>query len=176
MSLRHWLGYLGITAIVTSAIVFGQSPAGSPATLDALLAEVRSLHADVNQAGGTSIRTQLLVARLQLQEQRINTIAKQLNDVQTQRIALDSGTAQMDAHLKQLEDRERNPATTPEVRKQIESERVGMKPALDQITSHRQQLVNQESAFASQLSVEQSRWSDFNERLDQIEREIAGRR
>jgi hypothetical protein len=38
---------------------------------DPLLAEVRALRADLNQATGASIRTQLLVARLTLQEQRI---------------------------------------------------------------------------------------------------------
>ena len=36
-----------------------------------------------------------------------------------------------------------------------------------------QRLVSQESAFASQLATEQSRWVEFNDRLDQIEREIA---
>src|SRR5205085_1827588 len=120
--------------------------------IDALIAEVRGLRTDLNQSAATTIRSQLLVARLSLQEQRINGIAKQLNDVQTQRIALDNGAMQMEAHVKQMEDRERNPATAPEERRGIASERAGMKPAFDQMTRRRAELVNEETALAAQLS------------------------
>ena len=49
-----------------------------------LLAEVRGLRADLNQAAGASMRAQLLVARLSLQEQRITTLGKELTELQAQ--------------------------------------------------------------------------------------------
>ena len=42
--------------------------------MEELLAEVRSLRSEIRRASDTSIRAQLLVARLQVQEQRINTL------------------------------------------------------------------------------------------------------
>jgi hypothetical protein len=59
-----------IAGVVVMALAAGtsgrpaaQAPPPAPAS-DALLAEVRALRAELNQAAGTSIRTQLLVARL----------------------------------------------------------------------------------------------------------------
>ena len=72
---------LGI-AVVVAAIasnVSGQAPA--PASQDAVVAEIRALRADLNQRLEASIRMQLLVARLSLQEQRINTVVRQLSEV-----------------------------------------------------------------------------------------------
>jgi len=176
MSTRHWLAAIVVGVVAIGAILFAQAPTGAPATLEALLVEVRGLRAEVSQAAGTSIRTQLLVARLQLQEQRINGVAKQLTDVQAQRIGNDGGMAQMESSVKRFEELARDPSQTPERRREVEQQLAGMKPALDQMTRRRQELVNQETTLASQLATEQSRWSDFNERLDQIERDIASRR
>src|SRR5215510_14034114 len=47
---------------------------------DALLAEVRALRAEVNDATSASVRMQLLIARLQLQEGRVVAVSRQLAD------------------------------------------------------------------------------------------------
>ena len=70
----------------------------------------------MSQAAGASIRTQLLVARLSLQEQRIAAIAKQLTDVQTQRTAVENGNAQMQARVKRLDEMDRSSSIGPEER------------------------------------------------------------
>jgi hypothetical protein len=79
-------GVAAVVLIGIAAVVAGQSARVAPSTttssLDDLLAEVRELRAEIHQAAGASIRTQLLVARLQLQEQRLNAVAQQLADVQ----------------------------------------------------------------------------------------------
>jgi len=176
MSVRHWFAAVLVTVVAIGAIVLAQTPSPSgPATLEALLIEVRGLHADVDRLAGSSIRTQLLVARLQLQEQRINGIAKQLTDVQAQRIANDGGIAQMESSVKRFEEAVRDSSQTSERRREIEEQLAGMQPALEQMTKRRQELVVQENALAGQLAAEQAQWSDFSNRLDQIEREI-GRR
>jgi predicted nucleic acid-binding Zn-ribbon protein len=158
--------------IVLVAGLAGQSTA----TNDPLLAEVRALRAELNQAAGTSIRTQLLVARLTLQEQRLNTVAKQLADVQLQRTGNDGGLAQMSARIAQLEEANRNNATTAEMRQQFEKEIMALKPPMTQMRQRSQELLAQESTLSGQLAGEQSRWMDFNSRLDDIEREIRDRK
>jgi predicted nucleic acid-binding Zn-ribbon protein len=156
-----------------AVVVLVAGPAGqSTAVNDPLLAEVRALRAELNQAAGTSIRTQLLVARLTLQEQRLNTVAKQLADVQLQRAGNDGGLAQMSARIAQLEEANRNNATTAEMRQQFEKEIMAMKPPMTQMRQRSQDLLAQESTLSGQLASEQSRWMDFNSRLDEIEREM----
>lgn len=176
MSARRWIGIVVIGLLAVGAIVSGETQTAAPSTMEALLAEVRGLRAEVHQAAGTSIRTQLLVARLQLQEQRISSLAKQLTDVQTQRSAMEGGNAQMAARVKRLDEMERSSSITPEDRKQLAAEAEAMKLPLNEMRRRMQQLTEQESFLSGQLSTEQSRWIEFNERLDQIEREIAAAR
>jgi predicted nucleic acid-binding Zn-ribbon protein len=176
MSPRRWLGLASLGLIAANAVVPSQAQSAAPSTMEALLAEVRGLRAEVNQVAGTSIRTQLLVARLQLQEQRIAGISKQLTDVQTQRIAVEGATTQTQERLKRLDEMDRDPATTPEQRRQLPDELIGTRRAVNDMRQRLQRLTEQESFLSGQLLSEQSRWTDFNDRLDQIEREIAASR
>src|SRR4029077_13444243 len=98
---------------------------------DPLLTEVRALRAELNQAAGASIRTQLLVARLTLQEQRINTISKQLADVQMLRTGNDAGLAQMSSRQGQIEERLRGQLSS-EIRQALEGEVAAIKAPLGQ--------------------------------------------
>jgi predicted nucleic acid-binding Zn-ribbon protein len=173
MTAGRWMAIIGGGILALGAAVLGETQTASPSAMDALLAEVRGLRAEVHQAAGASIRTQLLVARLSLQEQRINGVAKQLTDVQTQRAAIEGPTAQFDKRFAQLEELVRSQSTPPDQHRQFEQELESMKMVRGDMRQRLQRLVNQESAFAAQLATEQSRWTDFNDRLDQIEREIA---
>ena len=157
----------GAAVVVLVAGLAGQSGT----TNDPLLAEVRALRAELSQMAGTSIRTQLLVARLTLQEQRINTVSKQLADVQLQRTGNDGGISQMSSRQTQIEDRLRG-QMAGEIRQALEREVAGMKAPLTQMRQRSQELLAQESTLSGQLASEQSRWMDFNSRLDEIEREI----
>ena len=169
--MRTKLAIIGAGIIALVAGTAGQSVTSN----DPLLAEVRALRAELNQAAGASIRTQLLVARLTLQEQRINTVSKQLADVQMMRTGNDAGVAQMSSRQKQLEDSLRGQMAS-EMRQQVEREVAGLKGPLTQMRQRSQELLAQESALSGQLASEQSRWMDFNSRLDEIEREIRDRK
>jgi predicted nucleic acid-binding Zn-ribbon protein len=173
MTPARWIAVIGVGIVALGAAVPGQTQTAAPSAMDALLAEVRGLRAEVHQAAGASIRTQLLVARLSLQEQRINGVAKQLTDVQTQRVAMEGPTAQFDQRFQKLDELLRSPSTPPDQRHQLEQEFESMKLVRGDMRQRLQRLVNQEAALSSQLGTEQSRWTDFNDRLDQIEREIA---
>jgi predicted nucleic acid-binding Zn-ribbon protein len=166
------LAVIGAGVIALAAGIAGQGVTSN----DPLLAEVRALRAELNQAAGASIRTQLLVARLTLQEQRINTVAKQLADVQLQRAGNEGGLAQMSARIAQLEEANRNNATTAETRQQFDKEIMGLKAPMSQMRQRSQELSAQEATLSGQLGSEQSRWMDFNSRLDEIEREMRDKR
>jgi predicted nucleic acid-binding Zn-ribbon protein len=173
MSAKRWLVIVGIGWLAVGSLASGQAQTPAPSAMDALLAEVRGLRAEVHQAAGASIRTQLLVARLSLQEQRTNGVAKQLTDVQTQRAAMEGPTAQFDQRFTRLEEELRSPSTPPDQRHQLEQEFESMKLVRTDMRQRLQRLVSQDSALSSQLATEQSRWVEFNDRLDQVEREVA---
>ncbi len=167
-------------AIASSAVIAGitisaaqtATPSGSTnSPIDQLLAEVRGLRAEVNQAASASVRAQLLVARLQLQEQRINVLAGQLAEVRRLITAAESGQTRMANQLKSLEDSSRSENLVPEQQKDIEM----MKAQLAQTQREEQQLRMQETELSIQLTVEQGRWIDFNARLDELERQLLNR-
>ena len=144
----------------------------APAGGDALLAEVRAIRADLANAASASIRTQLLVARLQLQEQRINTVARQLSDVQSQLAA--TNLAPMTSRVRQLETMLRG-SLSQEERQSAEQEMAELKISMEDAQRRADGLQNQEATLSNAFSAEQSRWLELSERLDQIERDIARR-
>jgi chromosome segregation ATPase len=158
----------GIT-IITAQTATSSGSTNSP--IDELLAEVRGLRAEVNQAASASVRAQLLVARLQLQEQRINVLAGQLAEVRRLITAAESGQTQMANQLKSLEDSSLSVNLVPEQQKDIEM----MKAQLAQTQREEQQLRMQETELSTQLTAEQGRWIDFNARLDELERQLLNR-
>jgi hypothetical protein len=141
-----------------------------------LLADVRGLRADLNQAAGASMRAQLLVARLSLQEQRIATLGKQLTDVQAQLLTAVHEHTDIEAQIKRFSEEAADGSflSLPiEQRRDLESHIREMKASLlPQKQLAEQQLRTQESELAAVIAGEQSRWSDFNARLDEIERSL----
>src|SRR5688500_14205101 len=93
----------GLFAGAMAAAVSGQ--AGQPAAparsqMDDLLVEVRAIRADLDRAAAASLRGQLLGMRLQLQEQRITTLSRQLSDVQQRLRANQQTRVSLESSLK----------------------------------------------------------------------------
>jgi len=163
-------GFLTIGGV---AMAWAQNAPAAPRDAMAdLLAEVRGLRAEMRAASDASFRAQLLVARLQLQEQRITALSRQLTDVQRQigenergrtplatQVAMMSGDDQ--ASLKEREAREL--AVRP------------LKNILDQMEKADRDLKAQETYLTGVIAEEQARWADFNARLDQLATQIETR-
>jgi hypothetical protein len=162
---------VGLLMIAASQAATTQPPPPSGGA-DPLLAEVRGLRNDLNQAASASIRTQLLVARLQLQEQRTNTVARQLSDIQSQLTS--TGLAPMETRMRQLERMLRG-VLSDEERTAAEQEMTELKVAMEDAQRRADTLASQEAALTNAFSAEQSRWLELSQRLDQIERDIARR-
>ena len=128
----------GVMAILFTALVSAQFRQG-PATLDDVVTELRGIRADLAETSSAGVRAQLLLARLQLQEQRIYGLMRQIAEVQSQIAGA------------------RQEARGPE------------KERMQQLIL---ELGNREAELSHQLSMEQSRWSEFSDRLDTLERAL----
>ena len=168
---------LSIAVVVAAAVIIGAQgtqPASRPSG-DSLLDEVRGLRADMNRAAGANVRAQLLVARLELQDQRVNVTFGQLSEVRRQMTNIESGIAPANSEMQQLEQYLREPTLLEPQRRAAEDHIARLKDQLDQIQQQLQQLRAQEGDLAAQLATEQGRWAEFNSRLDDLERQLAGR-
>jgi len=165
---------LAVIGVGVLALVAGTAGQTAPQN-DPLLAEVRALRAELGQAAGTSIRTQLLVARLQLQEQRINTVSRQLEETRAQLASMPTGVLQIETEIQQLDEQSREPNLPVERRRDIERAVPETKARLAELQRQMADLANRESTLAATLAGEQTRWIEFNGRLDEIERELTQR-
>ena len=144
-------------------LAFAQSAAPARAApLDDVVTEVRALRAEV-QSG---IRAQLLVARLQVQEQRIAGIARDLAETEKQIRSLE------EARNPFLEDLLAKMAQDPP--KPGEPDLFGgMRAQFEKIQNGDPVLKERQVSLSRLLSEEQARWTAFNAQLEALERELA---
>ena len=143
-------------------LVFAQAAAPArAATLDDVVTEVRALRSEV-QAG---IRAQLLAARLQVQEQRIAGIARDLAETEKQIRGLE------EARNPFLEELLAKMAEDPP--KPGEPDLLGgMRAQFEKIQNGDPVLKERQVSLSRLLSEEQARWTAFNAQLEALEREL----
>jgi hypothetical protein len=150
-------------------VLFAQGtrpPVDGPAQ-DALLAEVRALRSEIGQVSSVSVRMQLLVARLQLQEQRVFTVARQLADAQSALAAVQVNITGERARVRQLEDAALR--ATGQGRLAIQQVILEAGTQIEQQQRQELQLQAREAELVKAVNDEQVRWTDFNARLDALE-------
>ena len=167
----HRTAIVGTVAVLLLAAAVsgqGQQPA-SPT--DELLAEVRALRAEVNNAARSGMRAQLLGMRLQLQEQRIGVLSRQLAEVQDRLRANAQAQTTLAAQLKMfpwMDSAEKHDAA--EGFAQLLAPFKGHVAELEQTD---QRLKSEEADLQRLLAAEQSRWSAFNAQIEELERAAA---
>jgi chromosome segregation ATPase len=137
--------------------------------MDELLAEVRALRADLDRAAAASMRGQLLGMRLQLQEQRISALSRQLSDVQQQLRANAQARSALLGPMKMLTGGD--PAKAEEMQAILGP----LKQQLAALDKADGELKAEETSLTGQLHDEQSRWSAFNGQIEEMERASSGR-
>lgn len=168
-----------LTAVLVSvALLRGSADTRAQATppdvLPALLVEVRGLRAAMEQMASAGPRVQLALGRLQLQEQRVNTLVRRLEEIRT---ALAQGRRGLDSMTERLEhvNRMSRESTETEVRRESEVELKALKGEVTRATLEIQRLQNDEATVAQDVSAEQGRWTEFNQRLEELERSLTRR-
>lgn len=165
-----WLGagwHAGVTAQAR------QAPSGQD-VLPALLAEVRGLRAAMEQMASAGTRVQLALGRLQLQEQRVNNLLRRMESLRAQlagtqqneeRIRQDA--ARMEEFLKRADSQDR-----PDDRRAAERQLRDLKDDHARVAADVQRLQVEESGVTQELTMEQGRWSEINQRMEELERTL----
>ena len=160
------LACVGTVLLVQAA---GRTPAEDSHA--ALLAEVRALRAEVRQVAGAGIRSQLLVARLQLQEQRVVIAGRQLLEVQNSLTGIRQEIAGEQARLEQLKDSLSR--RTPEGQIQVHKAMVEAKAQIERQQRQEAELRARETESLRAVNDAQAHWMTFSERLDALEQSLA---
>jgi chromosome segregation ATPase len=172
---RSWM----IPAAVTVLIVFrttagGQTSQPNQDTVGALLVEVRGLRSAIEQMASVGPSIQLAMGRLQLHEQRINTLVRRADGLRDALVAAHKQTGELQDRLRngqrELED---NPEA--QRRSQLQAFMADHKLQLARATAEIQRLQTEEADAASQIASEQARWADINQRLEELDRALRRR-
>jgi peptidoglycan hydrolase CwlO-like protein len=126
----------------------------------------------MEQMASAGPRVQLALGRLQLQEQRVNTLVRRLEDVRASLAQAQRGLEGMTQRMGGLERMSRE-GPDPEIRRDAEAELKNLKTELTRATLEVQQLLTEEAAVSQDISNEQGRWTEFNQRLEELERALA---
>jgi hypothetical protein len=163
---------VALIAILVVAVAVGvtgqQRPAPTrAATLDDLLEELRAFRSELRDSSVTSLRGQLLLARLQLQEQRVNTIWRQLSEVEDKLQAAEKDGAAPE-HILKLMGVE--PGTEPpkQMAPVIEMFKTQMAAAEKANTDLKQR----QADLAQLMTNEQSRWTTLNAEIEALEKAL----
>ena len=144
------------------------APTAAPATMDDVLNELRALRTELRETSAASLRAQLLVARLQLQEQRINTVWRQLSEVEDDLQANEKNRAAPEEILKLmgLEPGVEPPKAMAPVLEMFKNQMVANEKADSDLKVRQTELMQL-------MTQEQSRWTAFNAQLEALEKTLA---
>jgi len=150
-----------------------QAPAQNPDVLGALLVEVRGLRAAMEQMASAGPRVQLAMGRLQLQEQRINTLLRQVETIRAALAAKQRDETNMRQQMQEFEEAAGRKADDPNVQRALDEQLRAFKREQPLLAAEIQRLQGDEAAVSQEIATEQGRWSDINRQLDDLERALA---
>ena len=137
-----------------------------------LLQEVRALRVALERFTVAGARAQLLLGRLQMQEERVTVVSRQAHEIRERLLAM-----QRDREVNVTEIK----ALSATLNDQPAEERTRLSGRIDsmrwQIKRFDQQLrdlESQDATLSGNLAAEQGRWQEFNDRLEELERTLAG--
>jgi hypothetical protein len=140
-----------------------------PASMNDVVAEVHALRGDLQQMAESSLKAQLLVARLQVEEQRVEGLARQLAETEQQMRGLEGARNPMLTQMiKEFDKQPREPGE-PDMF-------AGVRAQLDKIENGDPVLKERQASLSRMLAEEQARWITFNSQLEALEKSVASRR
>jgi hypothetical protein len=161
---------IAILAVGSARSAAGQqraAPSAAPATLEDVLQELRALRAELKESAAVGLRAQLLVARLQLQEQRINTVWRQLSELDDKLQANEKNRAPSEYAFKML-GLEPGAAVPKEMAPMLEM----FKQQAAAVEKTEAELKLRQTELMQLIAQEQSRWTTFNAQLEALEQAL----
>jgi chromosome segregation ATPase len=165
------LAVAGLVTIAGFATLSGQPERTPGDDMRALVAEVRALRLAVEQTSAQTSQAQLLLGRVQLQENRLATLGRQYQEARARLLDAQMTQAESERRLQQVTVQVRN-TEDPQERLAIEARIPDWKNEIARHQARTVQLQGDETAAFQALTTEQQRWSDFNERLGALERAL----
>jgi chromosome segregation ATPase len=151
------------------------APPAETDVLPALLTEVRGLRAAMEKMASAGPRVQLALGRVQLQEQRISTLIRRLDELRT---AVGQAQGEYDngqEALRGIEGALRNPRPDGPPIEELKLQQEEMPRRIAQALTKLQRATADEAAMAADLATEQARWTDLNQRMEALESTLAPR-
>lgn len=172
-----WLAGAVALGGLTVMAAQGNKPQQGEEILPQLLIEVRGLRAALEQMATAGPRVQLVLGRVQLQEQRIASQIRRLDAVRQTLVPAQQGLEPLERKASELEEALRRGASPygPEGLHQAQAELKELKAEVALRRTEVQRLTAEETFLTQDIAAEQSRWSDFNQRLEELDRAL-GRR
>jgi len=161
----------GLVATAGFATLRGQPERAPADDMKALVAEVRALRLAFERTSAHTGQAQLLLGRVQLQENRLATLGRQLLEARTRLLDAQAAQAESEQQVRQISDRSRT-SSDPIERQAIDEQLVHLKNEIGRRQSRTTQLQGDETAAQHALTTEQQRWADFNDRLEALERTL----
>jgi predicted RNase H-like nuclease (RuvC/YqgF family) len=139
-----------------------------------LLQEVRALRAALERMTVAGTRAQLLLARLQMQEQRMTLLGRQLQETRTKLADLrrerQSQAERIEGFTEGLD------RLSPEQRLEMERGLKMTRQTVKQLDQQIETAQAEDLGVGHALSTEQSRWIDLNARLEELEGMLAAQK
>lgn len=164
-TIRTLLAMSACVAVAAGA----RAQSGSAAAVDPVVAEIRAMKAELIDRLDASIRTQLIVARLQIQEQRATMVGRQLEDLAEQLRQNAQARAGIEAQLKAYGE----PVVPVDPAKTKALFLAPLYDGLEQLDRTDAELKQQRDAVMTNMADEQARWSALYRQLDELERRYA---
>jgi hypothetical protein len=172
--MRYRLVLVSVVVVLAVMVTFATSRSFArqarqdPEVLHTLLVEVRGLRGAIEQMSSASARVQLAMGRLQLNEQRITTYMRRLDDVRDRRIAAEAEALKRQQRLTGLTDEMRGvPQPVP---RYVEVEIATAKAELADANATLLRFKNEEAKLLQDIATEQDRWAEINRTLEDLDR------
>jgi chromosome segregation ATPase len=161
----------GVVAMAGAATLSGQPERPAADDMKALVAEVRALRVAVERTAAVTSQAQLLLGRVQLQENRLATLGRQYQEARTRLVDAQATQAESEQRLQYITGRVRE-VDDPQERRAMEDQLASMKREVGKNQARTAQMQADETAALQALTTEQQRWSDFNDRLGALEQAL----
>ncbi len=150
------------------------SAATDTQTLQALLREVRELRQDLRTSTIASERAQILLSRLQAQQQSVNNAQRELDTARSQLNEAENRRKNFDRQIAYYSGQDNEDSTPDPAKRQMLEENLKRLKALAQdVETQHDSAQTREMSAKDQLQVEQSKLDALQSELDQIDRTLA---
>ena len=156
--------------LIIPAPIYGQSSSTDSQTLQALLAEVRQLHHDLQTTTIAAQRAQILLYRLQGQEAVVARASQKLDDARARLAEVQSNRTKLTADIKRYEELVSQTENSPTDRKQIEDLVPQLKAKLTALETEEQQRQTREIEAEDELRTERAKLGELQVQLDRLEK------